>query len=98
MGTIGMASGRMPSMERITTRRARASGVGVAEGVGVSVGGSVAVMVAVAVGGSVSVAVALGGATAIPGLGIWQASSSRMEKIEISSLRVLSDGIVIVSL
>ena len=57
MGARGMASGRKPSMDRISTRRARGAGVGVRVCVGVVVnvgeGGAVAVEVGVAVAGCV---------------------------------------------
>lgn len=91
-----MASGRIPSIDRIMTRRARGAGVAVAEGKGVSVGGRVAVTVAVRVGGCVAVAVAVGGARGL--LGIWQASRSRIEKTDKTSLRTLFESIVIDSL
>jgi hypothetical protein len=55
-------------MDRITTRRARGAGVGVAGSVGVSVGGWVAVAVAVKVGGRVEVGVAVGGVKGLLGI------------------------------
>jgi hypothetical protein len=96
MDAAVMASGRMPSMDRIMTRRARGAGVGVAEGKGVSVGGWVAVTVAVRVGGCVAVAVAVGGTRGL--LGTWQASRSRMETTDKTSLRTLFESIVMDSL
>ena len=58
MGASGIASGRKPSMDRISTRRARGAGVAVAVIVGdnVNVGRIVAVAVAVDVDDGVDVA------------------------------------------
>ena len=54
MGASAMASGRSPSMDRISTRRARGSGVGVTLGVNVAVAVAVAVGVNVDIGGNVA--------------------------------------------
>ena len=54
MGASEMASGRKPSMDRISTRRARGAGVGVKVGVEAAVAGGVAVCVAVGVAVGVS--------------------------------------------
>jgi|SRR5512144_2616190 hypothetical protein len=79
MGAGTIASGRRPSMDRITTRRARGAGVGVADGVKVVVDGWGTVAVAVRVGGCVRVAVGVGGA---PASGSWQASRIRIAKTD----------------
>jgi hypothetical protein len=83
-------------MDRITMRRARGVGVGVAEGVGVAVGGCVAVAVAVRVGGGVALGVAVADIKGL--LGTWQASRIRMETTDKNNLRVLFESIVIDSL
>jgi len=54
MGASEMASGRKPSMDRISTRRARGAGVGVKVGVEVAVAGGAEVCVAVGVAEGVS--------------------------------------------
>jgi len=87
MGASAIASGRRPSMDRITTRRARGAAVGATVGVDVSVAVCVAVTVAVNVGGSVAVSVAVGGVRGDPGrLGIWQANRRINEKKDRNSL------------
>ena len=98
MGASEIASGRSPSMERITTRRAGGAKVGVSVGEGVSVGVAVNVCVAVAVCEAVGVRVgvwvavdvceAVGGRKENPGApGIWQASRTSNEKTKSSVLR-----------
>src|SRR5688500_4258327 len=76
-----MASGRSPSMETITTRRAGGANVGVIVGESVLVGVADGVTVCDAVGVSVGAGVTVGECEAVgrskdsPGpLGIWQAS------------------------
>ena len=70
MGAGKMASGRRPSMDTITTRRAGGANVGVRVGEGVSVKVAVAVAVNVAVcesvGVKVNVGVEVGGARGSP--------------------------------
>ena len=99
IGAGRIASGRNPSMEMITTRRAAGTRVGVMVGMGdcVAVGDAASVAVAVKVGGSVSVAggvavsvwVAVGRRRDNPGaLESWQASRMNREKIERNALRV----------
>jgi hypothetical protein len=72
MGASEIASGRNPSMDRISTREARGWGMGIGEAVDVGAGVPVGVDVAVCitVGGTVEVATAGNGAA---GFGIWQA-------------------------
>ena len=81
MGAREMASGRKPSMESISTRRARGVGVGVR----VSVGIIVEVDVIAIVGVTVSVVVAEGVEAAdhicIP-LGNWQAKIDKKTKVK----------------
>src|SRR5512143_2048975 len=105
-GTI--ESGRIPSMDRITTRRARATGVGVAEGVEVaegagvlegvcvSTGARLAMSVAIRTGCCVCVAggVALGDVSDTPP-GSWQASRIRRVRREVRSLWFLLESMVI---
>lgn len=92
MGANVIASGRSPSMDRITTRRARNAGVGVAEGAGVSVGGGVTEALGVSVGGWIATAVsvniggcicvAVGGVKGDPLFENWQASRIKIEMRE----------------
>ena len=81
MGASEIASGRKPSMDRISTRRARGAGVGVMVSVGVNV--NVGVTVIVAVGDGVNVA----GCNFMP-LGIWQAKSNKRTRINGMRLRL----------
>jgi hypothetical protein len=88
-----MASGRRPSIETITTRRAESATVGVIEGDGVCEAVGVAVRVAVIVCVGVAEAVSVGAGVGVNvrlgvdtgrdrpgGLDIWQASRRRIEK------------------
>jgi len=81
MGAREMASGRKPSMDRISTRRARGAGVGVIVSVGVNVSVGIGVSVAVADG------VEVDGCKPMP-FGNWQAKSRRMIKLKRMVLRV----------
>jgi hypothetical protein len=92
IGAIAMASGRRPSIETITTRRAGGAKVGVGVGVGVSVGVGVwvgvAVDVSVGVMDGVNVSVGVGVGPKIGALlGIWQASRMNRERAKRKVLR-----------
>jgi hypothetical protein len=83
MGAMEMASGRRPSMDRISTRRARAVGVGVKAGVDVSVAVPVVVTVAGTVDVRVIVGLNVGSGVAVAGpgrLGPWHPTSMSIEK------------------
>lgn len=87
MGASEMASGRKPSMDRISARRARGAGVGVmvSVGVNVNVGVTVDVEVTVIVAVDEGVNVADNGARL---LGIWQAKRSRKARVVRRRVRV----------
>jgi predicted thioesterase len=85
-----MASGRRPSIDRITTRDARTVGVGVKVGNGVSVGDGVNVAVSVGVTLGVKVSVAVGALRAGTLMSDnWHPRNTNKERIDNSALRVL---------
>ena len=84
-------SGRSPSMERISTRRASGAGVGVMVGVGVSVAVAVCVGVAEAVAVDVRVGVKVGRGVAVANIvafGIWHARRRSNKRTIMSFLSV----------
>ena len=92
IGAIEIASGRKPSIEIITTRRAGGAKVGVGVRVGVSVGVGVYVGVAVGVRVGVTEGVRLGVGVGVGPkkgtlLGIWQASRVNIKRIKKNVLR-----------
>jgi hypothetical protein len=99
MGASAIASGRSPSIDRITTRDAKAVGVGVKVGNGVSVGVGVNVAVNVGVTLGVKVGVAVGELrNGIPPFDNWHARSTNNDRPDKNILRVLIDIIVTDSL
>ena len=81
IGASEIISGRRPSIDRISTRRAKGVGVGVMTGVGVSAGVDVAVIVGVNEGVSVDTGVGVANPEMF---GIWQAMMRRMERLVTS--------------
>ena len=81
MGASGIASGRKPTMDKISTRCAGGAGVGVMVNVGVNVNVGVTVIVAVLDGVDVA------GCILMPP-GIWQAKSNKRTRINGMRLRL----------
>lgn len=96
MGTIPIASGRRPSMDRITTRAAWTAGVGAAVAVsvcvaaGVNVGTGVSVSTGVAEAATVTVGAGTGSP---PRLGNWHARRMTIEKTDRNIFCVRLRGI-----
>ena len=97
IGAREMASGRSPSMDRISTRLITGTGVGASVGVDVSVevagnvGGSVAVAVTVAGGGKVGSGA---GVSRSEGLVLWQADRSTRKTSRRILLNCVMDEIL----
>jgi hypothetical protein len=95
MGACEIASGRRPSIDTMTTRRAGGAKVGVGVGVSMAVAARVAVAVGVRVGVRVCVNVVVRVDVKVesrkdgPGvLDSWQASESSKEKMKSNAFRI----------